>query len=428
MRRPILLPFYLVFLYTLTCTGTFSQRIIIPLEHKYGENFASSYVKPTALVKNPKDYQGIDTVGFLSWEVRELVLFMAQYYKERAGGAYKPSYFENYVQMYNVDTSHVTSRRIKRNTVSSLVRVNSKNDVFVTVDANNNSNFLDDSCYIFKPGDVKRYPEVPITFDYFDGRDIVSKNIKFSINIYDNSDLPGKLTFINKNFREGTFQCRGKNYVIQLDDQYYGLYTGSNFVVNLRDIAESKPSRYIYKPGELIDIDHQLYEIDNLSQTILSLSYKNSAKDGGGKAGTRAPSIVSHDLLDGSPIYIPNRNSKYTIIDFWGSWCPPCIDAIPELRSLNKKFHKQGVNLLSIAYDKTTDSSKVISLINKFEMKWSHMLVNRDKGEVNVQNYKVQIFPTTLLIDSEGVVVLRGEGKSILYEIDTFLTKLLKPN
>ncbi|MBI1737730.1 MAG: redoxin domain-containing protein [Acidobacteria bacterium] len=98
---------------------------------------------------------------------------------------------------------------------------------------------------------------------------------------------------------------------------------------------------------------------------------------------------------------------KIVLVDFWGTWCPPCRESIPALASLAKKFSKDPFVLLSV--DVGDEPGQWRAFIEKNKMTWAqHQDVN---GKVQ-RAFQVRSFPTYVLIDHEGVVRYRSSGYS----------------
>ena len=111
---------------------------------------------------------------------------------------------------------------------------------------------------------------------------------------------------------------------------------------------------------------------------------------------------------DGEHIALDDLAGKVVVLDFWGTWCPPCVDSIPELRSLHKRYSKEpSFVLIGISSDSDEDAWREFTGKNK--MIWPQYL-DRDR---RVQRaFGVRAFPTYVVIDHEGIVRFQSVGTS----------------
>lgn len=126
------------------------------------------------------------------------------------------------------------------------------------------------------------------------------------------------------------------------------------------------------------------------------------------------------------------QSSKYTLIDFWGSWCGPCIQALPDLKKVHEKYRKDPkFQLVSVALEKREDLPKMKSLMEKHGLTWQNIVEFQGKrdGLPNydqlVMHFDVTSFPTTVLIDKEGKIVYRDSGSDSFERLNAALSKVL---
>jgi thiol-disulfide isomerase/thioredoxin len=114
------------------------------------------------------------------------------------------------------------------------------------------------------------------------------------------------------------------------------------------------------------------------------------------KIGEKAPHYVFKDVLNGDkkPFDISTQG-KPLILEFWATWCSPCIPAMEELEKYQNKFGNQ-LEILTISTDKLSNLTRYIDN-TKTSLKIAH-----DNNHVEVFNY--QYIPHTLLIDKNGFI------------------------
>jgi peroxiredoxin len=122
---------------------------------------------------------------------------------------------------------------------------------------------------------------------------------------------------------------------------------------------------------------------------------------------TYAPEF-SITTLDGEYVSLEDLRGKVILLDFWGTWCPPCVASVPSLRSLRKRFEKEPAFVM-IGISSDTEKEKWRTFITDNQMAWPQYL-DRDR---RVQRaFVVQSFPTYIVIDHEGIIRFRSSGSN----------------
>jgi thiol-disulfide isomerase/thioredoxin len=105
--------------------------------------------------------------------------------------------------------------------------------------------------------------------------------------------------------------------------------------------------------------------------------------------------------LDGQRVSLDGLAGKVLLIDFWATWCPPCREALPRIRSIAKKFEGQPLVVLSVSLD--SDDETWRAFVEKNAMNW---LQTRDGtfGGHTAQIFGVNAIPATVTIDADGVL------------------------
>jgi peroxiredoxin len=106
---------------------------------------------------------------------------------------------------------------------------------------------------------------------------------------------------------------------------------------------------------------------------------------------------------DGEYISLDDLKGKVVLLDFWGTWCGPCVASVPALRDLQKRFAKEPLfRMISVSND--SDELKWRTFVEKNQMAWTQYL---DRDRHLVRAFDVRAFPTYVLIDAEGIVRFR---------------------
>lgn len=130
----------------------------------------------------------------------------------------------------------------------------------------------------------------------------------------------------------------------------------------------------------------------------------------------------SVEQLDGKTLSLSNfvEPGKYTLVDFWASWCPYCIKEMPELKELHAKYKDAGLNMVGVAVrDKAEDTQ---ASIDKNGITWD-VIFNAQR--IPYEIYGFTGIPHLMLIGPDGTIVSRGES---VKKIDARLQEVLIKN
>lgn len=119
----------------------------------------------------------------------------------------------------------------------------------------------------------------------------------------------------------------------------------------------------------------------------------------------RAPDVAFQGL-DGSVVRLADYRGRVVILNFWGTWCPPCVDEIPELIALQPELEALGGTVLGPAVD-SGSPDKIEAFLADFGVNYQIVIASNSQavGEFGAVGY-----PFTLLIDADGVIRRRYLG------------------
>jgi thiol-disulfide isomerase/thioredoxin len=113
-------------------------------------------------------------------------------------------------------------------------------------------------------------------------------------------------------------------------------------------------------------------------------------------------------------------NKKYTLVDFWFSYCQPCLKEIPIYKEIYQGYKDKGFNIISISTDRKKDIENWKKVININNILWENLL--DENGDIS-KKYNINKFPTNFLLDFEGKIIKRDITQE---ELEKFLEKNLK--
>jgi thiol-disulfide isomerase/thioredoxin len=142
--------------------------------------------------------------------------------------------------------------------------------------------------------------------------------------------------------------------------------------------------------------------------------------------GENAPTFTSM-RLNGEPFDLSKMRGQYVLLDFWGSWCGPCLQEVPNLRNLHKKFHnkqfKDATNFEIVSFGVEKDRVRWVATVQQLQMEsWIHISDFKYLESPVALLYGVRVIPTKILLNTEGVII----GVNLTTEeMDKLLTEKL---
>lgn len=112
--------------------------------------------------------------------------------------------------------------------------------------------------------------------------------------------------------------------------------------------------------------------------------------------------------LDGRTVsYNQVKGENLTVIDFWATWCKPCVKSIPEFVKMDKEFKDDQVKFIGISIDGPRNKAKVKPFIKSLGADYT---VLRDSDSSVMARLRVTAVPTLLIVNSENEIVYFHEG------------------
>ena len=130
------------------------------------------------------------------------------------------------------------------------------------------------------------------------------------------------------------------------------------------------------------------------------------------------PKMETEDLDGNSVSGRDLLSEKLTVINLWGTWCPPCVEELPELEILNQAYASQGVTIVGVLQDGVDDSGQpheeniATAKILLEDAGVSYPIILPDTVFTQEVLSQVYAFPTTFFLDHEGTVLKTVVGSN----------------
>jgi len=116
--------------------------------------------------------------------------------------------------------------------------------------------------------------------------------------------------------------------------------------------------------------------------------------------------------IDGKTVKLSDLKGKVVIVDFWGTWCPPCRAEIPDFVKLYETYKDQGLEIVGLAFERDAEPEDALKAVKDFaskeKIKYPLSVID---AEFLSKVPDLRAFPTTLFIDKDGKVRVRAVGQ-----------------
>lgn len=304
-----------------------------------------------------------------------------------------------------------TSKHLEMN-FYFLIGKSISGDTILIYDKNHDFDFTNDTIYSFKSSTLL-HNKNGITLNFYDSiprffkiRPILYKtNFKY----YYRVEQEKYLMIAPDEHLKATFSFNNVNYPIYVypfngtpdyknDDGSKILLSNKDTLIELKIGEPQKMDSIVITPISISQYGEKLtLNIDKYEQAQYLL---------GNNSGFKCPKMYLTDIKY-NKFAIPLK-SKYTLLDFWGTWCGPCKELTPELKVISDNKNSK-LEIISIAtYEK--ERVNVQRYIKDNEMNWHHVILNDKNSSSLTKLFKVNEFPTFILVNPDGIVVDRYIG------------------
>ena len=109
---------------------------------------------------------------------------------------------------------------------------------------------------------------------------------------------------------------------------------------------------------------------------------------------------IMFTALDGQSIDLSQLKGKVVLIDFWATWCGPCVGEVPKVTAAYEKFHSQGFEVIGISFDK--DRARLEQFIKENGMPWPQYFDGKGWENEFGKKYGITSIPTMWLVGKDG--------------------------
>ena len=229
-------------------------------------------------------------------------------------------------------------------------------------------------------------------------------------------DIPGQRTRVSLPFRfAAKFDLTNGN--IGIDSNGNGTFEAGMS----REMLWAHDERIVRRAGnkyvsfESVDLEKRTFTMREHSKdeyTLIEVA-----------VGQSLPDFEFTDF-NGKTGRLSDYRGKHVLLDFWGSWCKPCVEDVPDLKAAYEKMRGQGFEILGIDFENDDSADKVRPLLKEKGITWRNATPESIK-ELVEKRFRINAFPTLILLDPNGVVLeLRSRelrGKRLIPTIERLM-------
>jgi thiol-disulfide isomerase/thioredoxin len=232
-------------------------------------------------------------------------------------------------------------------------------------------------------------------------------------------------------YAEGNFNYEGTNYEVSIQGKSH---EDVEVVLKPESFIYEKDNSFLqqfitYRLGDTINLGKNSFIMANLTGDFKKLSLRKIDLKSSEITNNSIRNSFSNESVqdfDGNnfDVFPKEKSNKYSLIEFWGSWCKPCKELTPQIKAFNENY-SDIVNLTSIAYE--DDLIKAIDYVENNDLDWRHGVVMSNRDSKNIKDaWNIISFPTFLLFDKEHRLIYAGNKGRALVKIDSIMMNIRK--
>lgn len=331
-------------------------------------------------------------------------------------------FFSRLLESWEIDTTKLCPNEIK--TFFSLaVGQNSKGEWVYVPDQNNNLDFSDDSISTFvtikNPSQLNdtviQKESVAFKYDVFNEK---QQRLTDSTWVFLFEDFFGSKSFFLSEHRVANIKIGKENYTVKIKSPFHSLNYSKYSELGASQIGGKISKKHIVNMGEYLILNDGYYKADNITTNgdkFFLIRDLNAEKQGGTQLGMKAIDFNAQ-ALDGKKIKLSDYRGKFVLLDFWGTWCKPCVGELETLEKANSMFNHEDFAIIGIANDSPQNLSE---FIEERPLPWIQIPQYNPDNDSILKSFHINSFPTTFLLDKSGKIIYKNlRGRDLIYKLE----------
>lgn len=357
------------------------------------------------------------------------------FYQNYRNGIFTKDYFLNEAtkQKWNLNDTILLTEKYIKTTISIATGINSEGIGMYIIDSQNNDDFSDDALKVLLTSTPYSQEEVVssschVEIDCFNGKSIKREKQLMFVKLsrgYINGKL--SISFSFPQFRYSKFNYKNKSYLVCAeslnDNQAIYVLNDKPYFTAPGDGKEVLPFQFVLLDGDyfqyfsnsqnaeriiLKKVSKESEDIGNHNVKNITFTINGNLLPVANQVGMSAPEISGLEILKDLNISLSSFKGKYVFIDFWSTTCGPCIAEFPKIKEVYDKYNRNELQIIGVVDDRT--KGKIKEFIKGKDINWPN--INMNIKSTNVKGYNIKTYPTSYLINPNGVIIatnLRGD-------------------
>lgn len=141
-----------------------------------------------------------------------------------------------------------------------------------------------------------------------------------------------------------------------------------------------------------------------VAAALITLSVASCQRNPGPQVGEPAPDFALADL-DGVSHALSDAKGRVVVLNFWATWCPPCVDEMPSLQTLHEALDDKGLQVMAVSVDERY--SDIHEFVDEYDLTF---MILHDEGKKVSRKYQSFRFPETYIIGRDGTLKSKVVG------------------
>ena len=133
------------------------------------------------------------------------------------------------------------------------------------------------------------------------------------------------------------------------------------------------------------------------------------------------PLDLKFTALDGTEVDLAKMRGKVVLIDFWATWCGPCVQEVPNLVKAYENLHSKGFEIVGVSLDQ--DKAKLESFLKEKGMTWPQYFDGKGWQNEISSRFSIQSIPAMWLIDKKGMLVSTSARPNLAEQVEKLLAE-----